>query len=242
MSDALRPVLGLYRLLMHINRTFWAMNVFMALILPLIVQAAFASQLGRPARTRLLICNVLLGLAMVTFRKVGLTLTLDRVFGYRDLLATGGVTRNVYLAAYALDAFTLALLPLGVAVVAVAALQVPAPASWDWLGAYALSAVVLFALGVWFARRAKSLPPVVLTVNLAVMGAMAFCPIAYPPERAPALIRPIVSLLPPSLSAETMAAGWAGEPLPTGPLALLAGWTLLFALLAWRQFPWTDRA
>jgi ABC-type polysaccharide/polyol phosphate export permease len=239
---ALRPTLGLYVLSMRINRTFWVMNVFTGLVLPVIVQAVFSPKLDPDARTRLLVANVILALAMVTFRKAGIVLTVDRVFGYRDLLAATGVTRHAYLGAYALDALTLSLLPLGVFAAGVGLLGVPPPVSWSWLGPYALSAASLFVFGIWFGCKSQSLPPVVLAVNLATMGAMAFCPLAYPPERAPALLRPLVSVLPPSLSAETMSAGWLGEPVSPLQLALLAVWTLGVGVLALRRFPWTDSA
>lgn len=239
---ALRPTIGCYLLSMRINRAFWVMNVFVGLVLPVLVQAVFSARLEPAGRTRLLVANVLLALAMVTFRKAGIVLTVDRVFGYRDLLATTGVTRSAYLGAYALDALTLSLLPLGVFAAGVWLLDVPPPASWSWLPPYVLSAVALFTFGVWFGSRTRSLPAVVLAVNLAVMGALAFCPLAYPPERAPAAIRPLVTWLPPSLSAETMSAGWTGEPVSTLRMALLAAWTLAVGALALRRFPWTDSA
>jgi len=236
LTQRLAPVLGLYRLSMRLNRAFWPMNAFLAVGLPVVSQAALSSWIDAAGRTRAVVTNVLLGLAMVTFRKAGILLTADRVFGSRELLAAAGVTRAAYLAAYALDACTLAVLPLGALAVAVAFLDVSPPASWRWIVPYAMSVALLFAAGVLCGARSRSLPAVALALNVATMGAIALCPMAYPAARAPAPIRPLVALLPPTLSADLMASAWANGPLDPTAVALLAGWTLLFGAVAWRRF------
>jgi ABC-type polysaccharide/polyol phosphate export permease len=99
----------------------------------------------------------------------------------------------------------------------------------------------LFALGACLSAACRSLPSVALATNLVTMGSFTLCPLAYPAERVPALIAPVVSWLPPSLAAESMAAGWTqGALAPAALLALLA-WTLVFSLATLRYFPWTDR-
>ncbi len=239
--SAAAPVLGWYRLAMRLNRYFWGMTLFGGIGLPLIIQAAFGQRLDGAGRTRLLIGNVVLGLAMVVLRRVSFGLVTDRLFGHRDLVATTALTRGGYLLAYAAEALTVALLPLCVVALAALLPGVTPPSSWEWLVPYALLAASLFALGVVFGSVANSVPAVSLLANVATLVVVAFCPVSYAAERVPDLLRPLVTLLPPSLAAERMAALWDGGALAGGAVALLAAWAAGLLALAWRLLPWTDR-
>ena len=241
MSASLRPLLGCTALALSVNRSYWVMNVFMGFGLPLIVQAVFGQRMDAPGRTRLLIGNALFGVLLVILRKTAMVMTSDRIFGYRELLATTGLSRESYLGAMALESAVLALLPLAALGFGALAGGATPPASWLWLLPYALAVASLFALGACLSAACRSLPSVALATNLVTMGSFTLCPLAYPAERVPAAIAPVVSWLPPSLAAESMAAGWTqGALAPAALLALLA-WTLVFSLATLRYFPWTDR-
>ncbi len=233
----LRPTLGLFALNMRLNRRFWVMNVFNGLGLPLIVQFAFGQRMDEAGRTRLLIGNVLLGVLLLTLRKTTLNLTFDRVFGARRLLATTGVTRGAYVMANALDALSMAILPLGAALIAILWGGVPAPTSWAWVVPYLVGSVAFLMLAGWLGAGAGNMPSMSLQVNLVVMVAIAFCPLTYPAERVPDLLGPLVLGLPPSLAAEGMARGWDGSVWMPGVLDLVA-WSGLLAMLAQRRFRW----
>jgi ABC-type polysaccharide/polyol phosphate export permease len=237
----LRPLVGQARLALRLSRVYWLMNVFSGLLLPLIVLGVFGQRMPAEGRSRLLIGSALFGAIMVVLRKAGISLTADRVFGQRELLATTGLSRESYLGGMALEAFAISLLPLGVLAAGPVLAGVPAPASWLWLPPYLLAIAAFYTLGVCLSCVSPSLPSSVLATNLAGMGFFAFCPLAYPAERVPALVRPLVAWLPPSLAAEAMAAAWAGHALSPAALVALAAWVLLFGLAGWRWFPWTDR-
>lgn len=241
MSASLRPLLGCTALALSVNRSYWVMNVFSGLGMPLIVQAVFGQRMDAPGRTRLLIGNALFGVLLVILRKTAMVMTSDRIFGYRDLLATTGLSRESYLGAMALESAVMALLPLAAVGLSVWLAGVTPPVSWLWLLPYALAVASLFALGACLSAACRSLPSVALATNLVTMGSFALCPLLYPAERVPAALAPVVSWLPPSLAAESMAAGWTQAALaPTALLALLV-WTLVFVLASLRWFPWTDR-
>lgn len=241
MSAAL-PMLGFYRLNTRVNRSFLGMTLFGGIGLPLIIQAAFGQGLDPEARTRLLIGNVVFGLSMVVLRQTSFGLVVDRTFGYRDLVATTGLTRGAYLAAYGLHGASLGVLPLVVIAAGFALPGVAPPTSMAWLAPYLLTVVAFFALGAIFGGVAEGLPAVSLMANLAVLFTVAFCPVTYPLEHVPALLRPVVSLLPPSLAAELMADLWHGGPLADPRLLGLGVWSVALLALAWRVVPWTDRA
>ncbi|HEY8153438.1 MAG TPA: ABC transporter permease [Myxococcota bacterium] len=241
MTASLRPLLGCTRLALSVNRSYWVMNVFMGFGLPVIVQAVFGQRMDAPGRTRLLIGNALFGVLLVVLRKTAMVMTSDRIFGYRDLLATTGLSRESYLGAMALEATVMALLPLAALGFCVAVGGAAPPVSWLWLPAYALAVASLFALGACLSAACRSLPSVSLATNLVTMGSFTLCPLAYPAERIPAALAPVVSWLPPSLAAESMAAGWLHATLAPALLLALLAWTLVFALASLRYFPWTDR-
>lgn len=241
MSASLRPLLGCTALALSVNRSYWVMNLFNGFGLPLIVQAVFGQRMDAPGRTRLLIGNTLFGVLLVILRKTAMVMTADRIFGYRDLLATTGLSRESYLGAMALECCVMALLPLVALGLGVWLGSATPPAAWLWLLPYALAVASLFALGVCLSAVCRSLPSVALAVNLVTMASFTLCPLLYPAERVPAALAPLVTWLPPSLAAEAMAAGWTRAALAPGALLALLAWTLAFVLASLRWFPWTDR-
>lgn len=234
-----RVVLGQYRLLLRLNRHFWFANLFVGFGFPLIVQAVIATQVLPAQRTRLLIGNSLLALMMVTLRPQCFLPVFDRLTGRLDLLATTTLTRGGYIVALGLDALFMTLLPLAVLGAGVAVLGVPAPASLSWVPVLMGTGAVLGAAGLWLSAYMHSLPSAALAVNVATMAFVAFCPLAYAMERVPALLVPAVSVLPPTLCAETMASGWSGDPLGAGRVLGLGVWGVVLVAAALRVFPWT---
>jgi len=237
MSASLRPLLGCTALALSVNRSYWVMNLFNGFGLPLIVQAVFGQRMDAPGRTRLLIGNTLFGVLLLILRKHAMVMTADRIFGYRDLLATTGVSREAYLGAAALESCAMGLLPLAALVFGVWLGGATQPASWLWLPPYALAVVALGALGACLSAVCRSLPSVSLATNLVVMASFTLCPLLYPAERVPAALAPFVTWLPPSLAAEAMAAGWQQGALLLGGLLALLAWRLAFVLATLRWFP-----
>jgi len=232
-------VLGQYRLLLRLNRQYWFANLFVGFGFPLLLQAVLAVQVPPEGHTRLLIGNAVLALLMVTFRPSCFLPVFDRLTGRLGLLATTPLSRRGYLAAVGLDSLAMVLLPLAVVVAGVALLGVPAPASLAFAPLLVLTGGVLSAAGLWLSSFMKSLPATGLAVNAATMFLVAFCPLAYPMERVPSLLVPLVSVLPPTLCAEAMAASWSGEAVASWRLAALAAWGVGLGAAAHRAFPWT---
>jgi len=240
MRRRIRLLVGLYALLQSVNRKFIWVAVCLGFCLPLLLQAVLGTWIEPSERAGLMLANLIIAVAMLSFRKAGIVLTADRLFGVRDLLATAGVTRNDYLLAYLLDAVTLSAIPIGAALVAAATMKVAPPTSWAWLVPYTVSAIMLFAAGVLISACVRSIPPAVLAVDLGLMGSLALCPIAYPPDRVPLLIRPLISLSPPTLAAKAIGASWNGGQVFGTSMLLLCSWTMLLAFAAWQSFPWTN--
>jgi ABC-type polysaccharide/polyol phosphate export permease len=239
---SLRPLLGCTWLQLEVERTFWAMNVFSGVAMPLIVVGVFGQRMEGDARTRLLIGSVLFGVLLVVMRIAAMAMTADRVFGFRDLLATTGVSRESYLGARVLMGMAMGILPLAALAAGSLFDGIAPPASWLWLVPYALALVSFQSLGACIASFCPSMPSAGLAANLVTMAAFTLCPLTYPLERVPKLMAPLVSWLPPSLAAEAMAAAWTRGALPLLPLVALLAWTLLFTLASLRWFPWTDSA
>jgi ABC-type polysaccharide/polyol phosphate export permease len=238
---SLRPLLGCARLQLEVERTFWAMNVFSGFAMPLIVVGVFGQRMEADARTRLLIGSALFGVLLVVLRIAAIAMTADRVFGFRDLLATTGVSRSTYLGARVLMGFAMGALPLAALGAGSLFDGIEPPASWLWLAPFALALLSFQALGACISALCASMPSAGLAANLVTMAAFTLCPLTYPLERVPKLLAPLVSWLPPSLAAEAMASGWAEGSLPALPLLGLLAWTLAFTLATLRWFPWTDR-
>lgn len=238
-GSGVRALGGLLLLQLRLTRYFWFTNAFFGVGLPLITLAIYAQRLPGPARTRLVIGNVFLSVLMVT-RNLANELAFDRISGQRDLVATTALTRSGYLGGHVLHTLTQVVLPLTVLALAFPLFHVSLPASSAWVVPFVLGYVSLIGLSLCVGAYARSLPVVSMLSNLVVLGSMAFCPLLYPVERVPAIIRPVVDLLPPTLSAELMEQAWTGQGLAPGSLLLLATWTAGLLAYGWHALPWTE--
>jgi ABC-type polysaccharide/polyol phosphate export permease len=240
--SAARPLLGHLRLVARLNRSAWLVHVFSGLLMPLLLLAALAAYVGPAERMRLMLGAVVFGALMAIPRKIAVSAAQDRTLGRRELLASAGLVRSAYLGSMAADAALVALLPLGVALSGSLLFGLAGPAAWGWLPLYALFVGSLYGAALCVAAVARSVEMVNVILNLSIMAALSLCPVTYPIERTPEVLRPLLAALPPSLAAELMTASWQGASLQLEGVLGLAAWSLLLGCLAWWTFPWTDAA
>lgn len=98
-------------------------------------------------------------------------------------------------------------------------------AGWAWLLPFCLTLLILHGFGVALALSRLEVDAVLLVIDLAIAASITLCPIFYALADVPAPLRTIVSILPPSLAAETTLELWRQGEANSGDLLLLAGWT-----------------
>ena len=240
MTVAWRPVWGYYVLLVRLVRIHLIFNLIVGVCIPLITFLIYTQRSAAGGHTRVLVGNILFAALMMIARSPANDMVFTRISGLQRLLATCGLTRSGYLVAVGLFALTFAVCPMGVMALGLLLSEVAPPVSWLWLGPFLLAIASMIGAAYYIGATIDSLPGISLVSNLMVMGSLAFCPLLYPADRVPAFMQPVVDLLPPTLSAESMTAAWQGLPVVWWHLPLLAAWTLLFAVPGIRRFRWTE--
>lgn len=100
------------------------------------------------------------------------------------------------------------------------------------LGTIAFAGIGLLMAGTLRAEATLALANLLFLVSLVVGG------IVVPLDRLPGAIASVAADLPPATLTTVLAIGLGAPGDPTEPLALLAGWAVLFAALAARFFRW----
>ena len=147
------------------------------------------------AAPRLFLGMVVLS-ALVMMRKLGLDLVTDGLFGRRALLEAMGVTRGRYLAAQLLTGISYGVIPCVVLAAGVALGVVSLPASGRWVAVLLLVVASTASLGLLLGSFLRSLPAAHLVLNLVGVLSLTLAPVAYPPERVPGWLLPIVEVFP----------------------------------------------
>jgi ABC-type polysaccharide/polyol phosphate export permease len=227
--------LALSRLRLRLNRMFLGFQLVFDLALPV----GYALLIGRTANPheylRLATGAFLLGATLSIMRLPAFVLMMERVFGTRDLLIAAGITRRDYIIANGFGGLYFAIFPFAAFAVTALALHVPFPSAFGYWAVLALYMVTLHGAGLIIASAFKTFGPFTLTINLVLLATATFCPVFYPPDRVPGLIRPLVEFLPASL-----AAGLAlpGPLLDVPKLVVLCIWAIVCVSAGYMLLPW----
>lgn len=165
----------------------------------------------------------------------------DRRYGVLRLLGTTPLGRDGFLAGRVLAVLAIEVVQF-VVLGAVAALLGwrPGPAALPGVLAFGLVGTATFvALALLFAGTLRA-EAVLALANLAWALMAGAGGVLVPAARYPAPWDRIVALLPPGALADGMRAATIEQAVAWGPLAVLAGWGLLFALATVRLFRWSD--
>jgi len=240
MHAHLRPAWGLLLLFLRMTAQSWFTMLFYSIALPIICFVIFSADADLELRRRMLLGNVMFSIVMVYMRVPSMDAVFEREAGLFDLLGTTGATKTTYLLAKAFELALLAFMPMTVLVYGAVSGSLGHPASFVWPIPLVIGAVSLMAFALVIAATSPSIPAAGLLSNFAVMASLCLCPLVYPADRVPPLIRPITAVLPPTLTIEMFEGAWVGGRLAAGPLALLVAWTALLGTYGWRRFRWTE--
>ena len=235
-----RCVLGLYRLLIDVDRASFLSIVFYGLALP-VGLLWWASSYEDATRIRSILGAAVLSALFIALRRGGQTVAIEKLTGAWRLLEGTRVTRGTYLAAHALDTFLLAMVPVLLLPPATVLLLGLEPGSLLWLLPYGLAVVSFGAFGFLIGGVCRSLPVAGLATNLSLILALTLCPLLYPRENVPDVLRAFVLAAPPTLAVDAMTSAWEHGLLPRPQLAGLAAWAVGATVALVRWFPWTDR-
>ncbi len=106
------------------------------------------------------------------------------------------------------------------------------------LGALVLGTIAFAGLGLLMAGTLRAEATLALA-NLLFLLSLVFGGIVLPLDRLPAALASVAAVLPPAALTESLAIGLGTTVADaTEPMAILAGWAILFAVLAARRFRW----
>jgi ABC-2 type transport system permease protein len=106
------------------------------------------------------------------------------------------------------------------------------------LGALVLGTVAFAGLGLLMAGTLRAEATLALA-NLLFLVSLVLGGIVLPLDRLPSAVAAIAAVLPPAALTESLAIGLGTKPGDaTEPMAILAGWAVVFAVLAARRFRW----
>jgi ABC-2 type transport system permease protein len=106
------------------------------------------------------------------------------------------------------------------------------------LGALVLGTVAFAGLGLLMAGTLRAEATLALA-NLLFLVCLVIGGIVVPLDRLPDAVASIAAILPPAALTQTLAIGLGTTVADaTGPMLLLAGWAVVFAVLAARRFRW----
>ena len=230
MKSALSGVATLWRLRFRADAGLWPSAVVLGAVVPTIFLGIVRLQAARDALPAVAVgLSVLAGMNL-SLNPMAHNGVIDRMTGRDVLLRTAGVSRamlhGVTLAEGVLMG-TVSFLPLWLAV---ALGDIAWPATPFWAPVHLLGLTTYALTGAIIGAAVRELPAAALLTNLAIVGLGVLCPVLYAPDRTPALLRPLVQLLPPALEARALTTAWLGAGSLFAPMALLAAWAI--ALLA----------
>lgn len=123
--------------------------------------------------------------------------------------------------------------------VAFTVLAVPTPVSWvGTIGALALTAAALFAVGLLIGALAPSTSAAQAISTVVWIPLMALAGLWFPRELMPDLMRRLSDLSPGGAGVDAMQEAWFGGGAPGSSLAVLAGATVIIGALAAWSFRW----
>ena len=163
-----------------------------------------------------------LSACFLVMRTPALGLANARVTGANRLISVvGRVSGTKLMTVQTLGAAVLALPPLALFLFFAGMPQ----AGWAWLLPFCLMLLILHGFGIALALARLEVDAVLLIIDLAIAASITLCPIFYALADVPAPLQTIVSILPPSLAAETTLKLWRQGEASGSDLLLLAGWT-----------------
>jgi ABC-2 type transport system permease protein len=197
---------------------------------------------GSPAVDRLLPGSIALAIIAASLVSLAITTAFERQYGVLKRLGGSPAGSSVVVAAkttavIAVEAVQLLLL-VGLAVTVLGwapgpGASVPVTAAALVVGTIAFAGLALLMAGTLRAEATLALANLLFLVSLVLGG------IVLPLERLPAPIAAVAAVLPPAALTEALTIGLGSSAAdPAEPLAILAGWAVIAAVLAARHLHW----
>ncbi len=226
-------ILTLCRLRFTADAGVWPSAIVVGAVVPTIFLSVISLQAAVDALPAVAVGLAVLAGMDITLNVMAINGVNDRITGRDVLLRTAGVSRAMIHGVSLAEGVvlgTVSFLPL---FLGVALGHIAVPATPFWVLVHVLGLTTFALTGAVIGAAARELPTARLLTNLVTFGLGILCPVLYLPDRVPALLRPILLLLPPALEARALSAAWLGTGSLFAPLALLAAWAIaLMAILA----------
>lgn len=178
-------------------------------------------------------------LAMLALFGLPIPLVTYRELGVLRRLSTTPVPPSWLLAAQGVVQLGVALAGLVGLLVAGAVLGTPAPRNpVGFALAVVLSVAGLFPLGLLLSAVARTANGAAVIGRLALFPMLFFAGLWWPRELMPAVLRDVSDYVPLGAAVEAIQDSMRGPFPPAAPLAVLAGYAVLFSFLAMRFFRW----
>lgn len=213
---------------LRLNRGYLAFQAAVDLAIP-VAYALLVSGADPMATPSRLATGALLASATLSILRMPATVMInERLMGVDELLSAAGVARWHKLAANALAAVYFLAFPLAALAITAYLLGAAFPlAPMYWLS-FLLFILALHGGALLLAEMIRSIGVFTLALNFLLMVTTIVCPIYFSLDQVPAVIRPVIALLPPSLASELCADALAGRPPEWAELAALAAWAAGF--------------
>ena len=196
---------------------------------------------GQPV-DRLLPGSISLAVIGASLVSLAITTGYERAYGVLKRLGGSPAGSSVVVAAKTSSVIVVELVQLvllvGIAVGVLGFVAGPTASVPLVLGALVLGTVAFAGLGLLMAGTLRAEATLALA-NLLFLVCLVLGGIVIPLDRLPDAIAAVAGVLPPAVLTQALAIGLGTTTADaTGPMLLLAGWAVLFAVLAARRFRW----
>jgi ABC-2 type transport system permease protein len=237
--------LAAYELRLNLRRGEGLLITFVIPVGVLLVFSAFDTSGGTtdgPPVNRLLPGSIALAIIGASLVALSITTGYERAYGVLKRLGGSPAGSSVVVAAkiasvIVVEAVQLVLL-VGIASVVLGWTPGPGASVEVTVAALVLGTVAFAGLGLLMAGTLRAEATLALA-NLLFLVSLVLGGIVLPLERLPPAVSSVAAVLPPAALTEALAIGLGSTTADaTEPLAILAAWAVLFAVLAARRFRW----
>jgi ABC-2 type transport system permease protein len=196
---------------------------------------------GQPV-DRLLPGSISLAVIGASLVSLAITTGYERAYGVLKRLGGSPAGSSVVVAAKTSSVVVVELVQLvllvGIAVGVLGFVAGPSASVPLVLGALVLGTIAFAGLGLLMAGTLRAEATLALA-NLLFLVCLVLGGIVLPLDRLPDAVAAVAGVLPPAVLTQALAIGLGTSAADaTGPMLLLAGWAVLFAVLAARRFRW----
>lgn len=231
-------IAALARLRLRLNAEVLPFQLLVDVGVPTGYALVAATATAQSDHARLVVGALVVASTLSVLRLPAFLLMIDRCFGARALLAATGVSRGEYLAANAIGTALLSLAPLVTFCLASVLLQASPELSPTFWLALALYVLAMHGASLWLSSLFRSFGGFTMTVNAWLLATASICPVYYPLERVPDLVRPLIRWFPPTLAAELMSGAAPSDAL--WETLLLTAWAILSLTIGYAAPRWGD--